>query len=187
MATCFCGCGESIGLTDRGVNKQGHRTLELLAKLEHINDAVGELDYLHVLDSLIEEGEGYGVEWTGIRHGQVVLPRGEARAFKRQWENWGKRGMMLTAAVQKDADGKSARKGLTRILMLKEAVEKRLDAIDDGEEREAGRSILEGLEPLSRMELPENPEPGFIQRQLVEADLWLAATADPGSWRFAKT
>jgi hypothetical protein len=59
--------------------------------------------------------------------------------------------------------------------------------MDDGEARDAGRSILERLEPLSRAELPENPEPGFIQRLMLETDLWLAATADPERWRFRAT
>jgi hypothetical protein len=113
MATCFCGCGEQVGFTDRGINKQGHRTLELLAKLEHVQSNIGQLDSHHALDSLIEEGEDYAAEWTALRHGETVA-RGEARAFKRQWENWGKRGMTLTTVLQKDAAPTSGRKGLLR-------------------------------------------------------------------------
>ncbi len=187
MATCFCGCGEKVRFTERGINKQGLRTVELLAKLEHLRAAIGDLDSFHVLDSLIEKGQDYQVEWTGLRHGRVVLSPADARAFKREWENWGKRGMTLKAVLEKHASPTSGRKGLMRILLLKEDVAMRLDSLGDGETREAGRSILERLEPLSRMQLPENPEPGFIQRLMVEADLWLAATADPESWRFRAT
>jgi hypothetical protein len=40
MAECFCGCGRKVGITSRGMNKQGRRTVGLLAKLREARDMI---------------------------------------------------------------------------------------------------------------------------------------------------
>jgi hypothetical protein len=35
MAECFCGCGRKVGITSRGMNKQGRRTVNLIALLRN--------------------------------------------------------------------------------------------------------------------------------------------------------
>lgn len=185
MATCFCGHGEKVGITSRGINKQGQRTVELLSQLQAVREAVGDLDSLGSLDEFIGEGEEYGAEWSALVHGANVPPS-EARAFKKEWNAWGRRGMMLSAAIQKHAKPTSGRKGFTQLFALKEDVEGRLASLAPASEtHKAGSDLLARLEPTLRAEFPEDAEPGFIQQQMIEADLWLAATSD--GWRYRAT
>jgi hypothetical protein len=106
MADCFCGCGRKVGLTTRGMNKQGRRTVELLdklraarEKLEREGPAVEGGDsgpLIARLGEMIEEGEEYEGFWTYAVHGGELPPPSEVRPFKRAWVEWGKRGMRFT-------------------------------------------------------------------------------------------
>lgn len=186
MAKCFCGCGEEVGgLADRGINKQGHRTVELLGQLEFLREQVGELDSVGCLDSLIQEGEEYRDDWAAILHTGATPPRSEAKRFKKEWEAWGKRGMILSSALQKDGVAMSAKKAMIRVMLLKDSVEERLAVLGNSEARPAGQEVFDRLEPLSELKLPENPEPAYIQRTLIAADLWLMATSD--DWRYGRS
>jgi hypothetical protein len=111
MAECFCGCGRKVGITSRGMNKQGRRTVGLLAKLREarekldrdegaanpvflfdfaVHEGADERDPDSIsrkmgeqLDELIEEGEEYEQIWINAVHGYVPPPS-EAREAKRR-------------------------------------------------------------------------------------------------------
>lgn len=86
MGVCFCGCGQEVGgFANWGVNKQGHRTVELLGQLQPLRAQVGELDSVGCLDSLIQEREDYRDDWATILH-TTTPPRSGAEAFKKDWE-----------------------------------------------------------------------------------------------------
>jgi hypothetical protein len=93
--------------------------------------------------------------------------------------------MILSRTLQKHSEATGGRQGLMRVLMLKEDVERRLASLSEGEAHTTGLNLLGRLEPVTRMELPENPEPGFLHSLMLEADLWLAGTSD--GWRFRAT
>ncbi len=166
---------EKVGFWRRGTSKQLRRTVDLNQKLKAVREEIGELDALHVLDSLIHEGARFESEWTLL----VDAPELSAfdRADKKEWVAWGKRGMILISTLEKDSKPTSGRKGFLRLHGIKEDVEKRLDSLSPGEAQDVGQQLLARLEPLSRGELPEDAEPGFIHKLMLEADLWLAATS----------
>lgn len=185
MATCFCGHGEKVGLTSRGINRQGQRTVELLSKLRALQEVVKALDSLDVLDELIREGEEYEADWSSLVHSAPAPPPAEARALKKEWEAWGKRGMTLDAAMQKLAKPASGRKAFARVFTVVQDVEGRLGALSPGQARSEGEAIYSQLEPLTRGEIPDDIEPGSGMNLVVQAHLWLAATS--ADWRYRAT
>lgn len=89
MATCFCGCGERVGVFQRGLNRNGAGTLTLLDRLRDARDrAGGDLALLAELSDLVTRGESHVEVWTGIRHGQVPT-RNRSRDFRAEWNEWG--------------------------------------------------------------------------------------------------
>jgi hypothetical protein len=125
MAECFCGCGQKVGLTSRGFNKQGRRTVGLLAKLREARAVVVEQQpspeqkdervqerALEMLDELIANGEEYEQFWADAVHGYLP-PMGEAKQIKREWESWGGLGMKAcdAAGVQIDRSVRATARG----------------------------------------------------------------------------
>ena len=112
---CFCGCGDKIGLTKRGVNKQGRRTVEQLEKLRGIEERTERLrssegaefqsasdELVEVLHLLIREGEDYESTWRLIVHADYIPAEGIMN-FKRAWNEWG-RGTFTLAPLYKSKD-----------------------------------------------------------------------------------
>jgi hypothetical protein len=112
---CFCGCGERIGFTSRGVNKQGRRTVEQLKKLRTIEERTKRLrstegvefqaasdEFLEALRYLIIQGEGYESDWEDIVHFDHVPVEGIMN-FKRSWNEWG-RATFTLAPIYKSQD-----------------------------------------------------------------------------------
>jgi hypothetical protein len=92
MAACFCGCGRKVGFGDRGYNKQGRRTAELVGKLREAQEAV-PADAPHVMDdpdfTLAEEIDGTGNAgehfmdfWADLIHGDDSRPAREIRTTR---------------------------------------------------------------------------------------------------------
>lgn len=98
---CFCGCGREVkGMTTRGMNKQGRRTVEMTEQcreaartvMEKRDDYTGDPSgMVGVLEDLAKEGDAYVDFWAGVVHDTDVPPPGEARQIKKQWVDWGKR------------------------------------------------------------------------------------------------
>jgi hypothetical protein len=128
MAECFCGCGRKIGFGSRGMNKQGRRTVGLLAKLREARTRVDRDESLidpallvgiasqfsevdpndpesmtqgirKLLDQLIEGGQEFEGFWTAAVHDDLLPPPQEARAIRKDWEAWGKLGMASCDAI----------------------------------------------------------------------------------------
>lgn len=105
MAKCFCGCGRKVGFMDRGINKQGRRTVELLEKLRGTRAMIEERGpltddgdisgMLEMFDGYIDQGEDYQRSWEDIVHNGSDLPPSEALAFKREWVAWGRDAMRV--------------------------------------------------------------------------------------------
>ncbi len=114
MPKCFCGCGRKIGFMDRGMNKQGRRTVDLLGKLRETRATIeerGPLDeggditaLLERYDELIAEGERYEHDWQDLIHSGADLPPSQALAFKREWTDWGKTGMQMNSILSLPPD-----------------------------------------------------------------------------------
>lgn len=120
---CFCGCGQRVGFTQRGVNKQGRRTLEQLEKLRGIETrteglrAAGDSEFeaatdrfLGVLRLLIGEGEGYVSAWKDIVHFDINPDEGIFN-FKSAWNAWG-RATFAFAPVYKSQDDQVLRSAI---------------------------------------------------------------------------
>lgn len=109
MAKCFCGCDRKVGFTDRGMNKQGHRTVELLEKTRAIRAIIEErgplgeggdvTGILKSYDKMIAEGEQYESDWADVLHSGGDMPPSQALAFKREWLDWGKRCMNVNSVA----------------------------------------------------------------------------------------
>lgn len=123
---CFCGCGDKIGLTQRGVNKQGRRTVEQLEKLRGIEArtevlrAAGDLEFqaaanrfLEVLRFLIGEGEGYESSWKDIVHFDMTPVEG-ILDFKRAWNEWG-RATFAFAPIYRSQDDQDLRSAILEV------------------------------------------------------------------------
>ena len=113
---CFCGCGEKIGFTKRGVNKQGRRTVEQLEKLRGIEERTERLrsvegaeyqaacdELLGVVRFLIQEGEDYESDWKNIVHFDYVPVEGIMN-FKRSWNEWGRATFTLAPLYKSEDD-----------------------------------------------------------------------------------
>lgn len=111
MAECFCGCRRKVTFRNRGFNKQGRRTVELLGKLENLHDTInaegswaqalerGMLDALRAqVTEAIEDGREYRRFWQNLVHHDDVPDFADAREIKREWTAWGKGGRYAVAA-----------------------------------------------------------------------------------------
>lgn len=114
MPRCFCGCGRKLGFMDRGMNKQGRRTVELLGKLAETRAMIEERGpltengdisgMLEMYDGFIAQGEEYKRHWEDIVHSGGDLPPSQALAFKREWLAWGKECMRVNSVANLPAD-----------------------------------------------------------------------------------
>lgn len=114
MPKCFCGCGRKLGFMDRGTNKQGRRTVELLGKLRETRKLIedrgpltedGDITaLLERYDELIAEGEQYEHDWQDIVHSGGDLPPSQALQFKHEWQEWGKTGMQMNSILSLPPD-----------------------------------------------------------------------------------
>lgn len=99
---------------DRGMNKQGRRTVELLGKLRETRSMIAErgpltedgdiTGMLETYDSFISQGEVYEHHWEDIIHSGGDLPPSQALAFKRECLAWGKECMKMNAIANLPAD-----------------------------------------------------------------------------------
>lgn len=112
MAKCFCGCQRDIRFGQRGVNKQGKRTVDLLGKLETVQQGFSDRDrvaqaisdeklsqLLDQVDDAISEGREYARFWQRAVHADDLPPPSEALQIKRDWTQWGKGGMYAVSAL----------------------------------------------------------------------------------------
>ncbi|MGA9634299.1 MAG: hypothetical protein WBQ41_03550 [Solirubrobacterales bacterium] len=112
MAKCFCGCQRDIRFGQRGVNKQGKRTVELLGKLETLQEGFSHKDglaqavsdeklseVLEQVDDAIREGREYASFWQHVVHTDEMPPPKEALQIKRAWTQWGKGGRYAVSAL----------------------------------------------------------------------------------------
>lgn len=79
------------------MNKQGRRARGLLAKLEQACGSVdrGPPGRVAELEELIDAGQEYVSSWQTMVHGDFVPPPRDAMAFKREFNEWGRQGMVL--------------------------------------------------------------------------------------------
>jgi hypothetical protein len=94
---------------DRGMNKQGRRTVELLGKLRETRARIVERGplaedgdntlLLARYDELIAKGERYEHDWQDIIHSEANLPPSQALQFKHEWTDWGKTGMQMNSIL----------------------------------------------------------------------------------------
>jgi len=112
VAKCYCGCGRKVGLSDRGLNKQGRRAVKLVGRLRAARRETaergpltegGEVEpLLESLDELIEEGEGWENFWANCIHDDtfVLIPAEDRREAKAEWVKWGQTGMHLASLLE---------------------------------------------------------------------------------------
>jgi hypothetical protein len=90
MTECFCGCGREIsGWGEGGMNKNGARTRDLLAKLESARGAAGA-DNSEAVDLLIEGGEAFEKFWADAAHGEMQADPAAANSAHKEWRVWGR-------------------------------------------------------------------------------------------------
>jgi len=100
-----------VGLSQRGLNKQGRRAVKLLGRLRNVRRQTaetgpltegGEVEpLLKTLDELIEEGEGWENFWANSIHDDIFVPSAEdRRETKAEWVKWGKTGMHLASLLE---------------------------------------------------------------------------------------
>lgn len=99
---------------DRGMNKQGRRTVELVGKLRDVRTLIEErgpigeggdvTGLLEDYDRMIAEGEQYERDWRDVLHSGASMPPSQALAFKREWLAWGKTCMRMNAVASLPAD-----------------------------------------------------------------------------------
>jgi hypothetical protein len=105
MTECFCGCGTKVKLRDRGLNKQGRGTADLVASLRQTRELVvergplregGKVEpLLESIDGEIAEGESYERFWAGVMHREIEPGASEALSLKRGWLDWFKKAKAL--------------------------------------------------------------------------------------------
>lgn len=114
MASCFCGCGRRVGFGSRGMNKNGARTLDVVARLRDERDytlAEGPAiegganpgDWQEAMDRLgafIEQGEDFVDFWRDCIHGEELPPPGEAQRIKRNWIDWYSQGKSVASNLE---------------------------------------------------------------------------------------
>jgi hypothetical protein len=111
VANCFCGCRRKITFRTRGFNKQGKRTVDLLAELEHLRNVVVadgswaqemDPDRFEALRAQVEEaiteGQEYRRFWQGCVHHDEIPSVAEARRIKGKWNAWGRGGRYAVKA-----------------------------------------------------------------------------------------
>jgi hypothetical protein len=116
MPECFCGCAKKIRFTARGMNKQGRRTVGLVATLREAGARIelgesadnpvllatlaGEARGIAgLLDDLIERGEEFEVFWMHAVHDVYLPPPSEARQVEQACEAWGRTVKVMIDAV----------------------------------------------------------------------------------------
>lgn len=110
MASCFCGCGRKAGgLGMRGINKNGHRTVDVVVRLrDEYEFVIGEGPLVEFgadpeiwqqavdgVARLVSQGEDYEQFWKDCVHGEEPPPPGEAREIKKNWIAWLKQGKTI--------------------------------------------------------------------------------------------